>query len=206
MAAAGRIIQRAWRIVINRAPLAWAGVYHPDKAQIGARGAIRNLCLRVCHQFRKEPVPDNGRRKTSIGVDMISEFKAFIARGNVLDLAVGVIIGGAFATITKSLTEDIVMPIISAIFGGVDFTNKFILLGAVPDGVAATDYAKLKEAGVAMLGYGAFITAVINFLILAFAIFLIVRQANKMIAPAAEAPAGPSEVELLTEIRDALKK
>jgi large conductance mechanosensitive channel len=137
---------------------------------------------------------------------MISEFKAFIARGNVLDLAVGVIIGGAFATITKSLTEDIIMPVISAIFGGVDFTNKFILLGAVPDGVAATDYAKLKEAGVAMLGYGAFITATINFLILAFAIFLIVRQANKMIAPAAEAPAGPSEVELLTEIRDALKK
>lgn len=136
---------------------------------------------------------------------MISEFKAFIARGNVLDLAVGVIIGGAIATITKSLTEDIIMPVVSAIFGGVDFTNKFILLGAVPDGVAATDYAKLKEAGVAMLGYGAFITAIINFTILAFAIFLIVRQANKMMAPP-PAAAGPSEVELLTEIRDALKK
>jgi large conductance mechanosensitive channel len=135
---------------------------------------------------------------------MISEFKTFIARGNVLDLAVGVIIGGAFATITKSLTEDIIMPVVSAIFGGVDFTNKFILLGAVPDGVAATDYAKLKEAGVAMLGYGAFITAIINFLILAFAIFLIVRQANKIIAP--PPAAGPSEVDLLTEIRDALKK
>lgn len=136
---------------------------------------------------------------------MIGEFKAFIARGNVLDLAVGVIIGGAFATITKSLTEDIIMPIISAIFGGVDFTNKFILLGAVPEGVAAGDYAKLKEAGVAMLGYGAFITAIINFLILAFAIFLIVRQANKMIPPP-PAPTGPSEVELLAEIRDALRK
>lgn len=135
---------------------------------------------------------------------MISEFKAFIARGNVLDLAVGVIIGGAFATITKSLTEDIIMPVISAIFGGVDFTNKFILLGAVPGGVAATDYAKLKEAGVAMLGYGAFITAIINFLILAFAIFLIVRQANKMMPPP-PAPVGPTEVELLAEIRDALK-
>lgn len=135
---------------------------------------------------------------------MISEFKAFIARGNVLDLAVGVIIGGAFATITKSLTEDIIMPVVSAIFGGVDFTNKFILLGAVPNGVSATDYAKLKEAGVAMLGYGAFITAIINFLILAFAIFLIVRQANKVMAP--PPAAGPTEVELLAEIRDALKK
>jgi large conductance mechanosensitive channel len=135
---------------------------------------------------------------------MISEFKAFIARGNVLDLAVGVIIGGAFATITKSLTEDIIMPVISAIFGGVDFTNKFILLGAVPDGVVATDYAKLKEAGVAMLGYGAFITAIINFTILAFAIFLIVRQANKMMPPPPVA-AGPTEVELLAEIRDTLK-
>lgn len=134
---------------------------------------------------------------------MISEFKAFIARGNVLDLAVGVIIGGAFATITKSLTEDIIMPVISAMFGGIDFTNKFLLLGAVPDGIAATDYAKLKEAGVAMLGYGAFITAIINFIIIAFAIFLIVRQANKMIPP--PAAAGPSEVELLAEIRDALK-
>lgn len=137
---------------------------------------------------------------------MISEFKAFIARGNVLDLAVGVIIGGAFATITKSLTEDIIMPVVSAIFGGVDFTNKFILLGAVPDGVSASDYAKLKEAGVAMLGYGAFITAIINFLILAFAVFLIVRQANKMMTPPPPAATGPTEVELLTEIRDALKK
>lgn len=137
---------------------------------------------------------------------MISEFKAFIQRGNVLDLAVGVIIGGAFATITKSLTEDIIMPVVSAIFGGVDFTNKFIILGSVPAGVATTDYVKLKEAGVAMLGYGAFITAMINFLILAFAIFLIVRQATKMMPPPAAAPAGPSEVELLAEIRDALKK
>lgn len=150
------------------------------------------------------PKMGTNQQHNSRGPTMISEFKAFIARGNVLDLAVGVIIGGAFATITKSLTEDIIMPVISAIFGGVDFTNKFILLGAVPDGVAATDYAKLKEAGVAMLGYGAFITAIINFLILAFAIFLIVRQANKVIAP--PPPAGPSEVDLLTEIRDALKK
>ena len=136
---------------------------------------------------------------------MIQEFKDFIARGNVLDLAVGVIIGGAFATITKSLTEDIIMPVVGAIFGGVDFANKFILLGAVPTGIDPTDYVKLKEAGVAMLGYGAFITAIINFLILAFAVFLIIRQVSKVIKPA-EAPAGPTEAELLAEIRDELRK
>ncbi len=136
---------------------------------------------------------------------MIQEFKDFIARGNVLDLAVGVIIGGAFATITKSLTEDIIMPVVGAIFGGVDFANKFILLGAVPAGIDPSDYAKLKEAGVAMLGYGAFITAIINFLILAFAVFLIIRQVSKVIKPA-EAPAGPTEAELLTEILDEMRK
>ena len=91
---------------------------------------------------------------------MLNEFKEFIAKGNVMDLAVGVIIGGAFATITTSLTSDLIMPFVGWLFGGVDFSSKFILLGSVPDGVAATDYAKLKEAGVAMVGYGAFITAV----------------------------------------------
>ncbi len=136
---------------------------------------------------------------------MLSEFKAFIARGNVLDLAVGVIIGGAFATITKSLTEDLLMPLVGAIFGGVDFANKFILLGTVPAGVSVTDYAALKEAGVAMLGYGAFITAVINFAILAFVVFLIVRNVNKMLRTKI-AEGGPTEVDLLIEIRDSLKK
>jgi len=137
---------------------------------------------------------------------MLSEFKEFIARGNVMDLAVGVIIGGAFATITKSLTEDIIMPVIGAIFGGVDFSNMFIRLGAVPAGVSPNDYAALKAAGVAMFGYGAFITAVINFLILAFIIFLLVRTVNRMVRQEPDAPAGPSEVELLAEIRDELRK
>lgn len=137
---------------------------------------------------------------------MLSEFKEFIARGNVMDLAVGVIIGGAFATITKSLTEDIIMPVIGAIFGGVDFSNMFIRLGAVPAGVSPNDYAALKAAGVAMFGYGAFITAVINFLILAFIIFLLVRTVNRMVRKEPDAPAGPSEVELLAEIRDELRK
>jgi large conductance mechanosensitive channel len=138
---------------------------------------------------------------------MFKEFKAFIARGNVLDLAVAVIIGAAFATIVASLTGDVIMPIIGAIFGGADFSNYFILL-SVPAGYdgSLTDYAALKEAGAAVIGYGAFVTAVINFLILAFVIFLLVRAANRLIAKKEEAPAGPSEIELLTEIRDELRK
>lgn len=140
---------------------------------------------------------------------MFNEFKRFIAKGNVLDLAVAVIIGGAFGTIVTSLTQDVIMPVIGAIFGGLDFSSLFIRLGAVPEGYAGslTDYAALKEAGVPMLGYGAFITAAINFLILAFIIFLLVRTANKLITKKEEAPAGPSEeVLLLREIRDSLKK
>ena len=138
---------------------------------------------------------------------MWTDFKAFIARGNVLDLAVAVIIGAAFATIVGSLTDDVIMPIIGAIFGGADFSSYFILL-STPDGYDGplTDYAALKEAGAAMIGYGAFVTALINFLILAFVIFLLVRAANRLIAKKEEAPAGPSEVELLTEIRDLLRR
>ena len=139
---------------------------------------------------------------------MLSEFKAFISKGNVLDLAVAVIIGAAFATITKSLTDDIIMPVVGAIFGGLDFANYFVVLGPIPESFKGdpTSYAALKEAGVAVLGWGQFITVVINFLILAFVIFLLVRSANKMIKKADEAPAGPSEIELLTEIRDELRK
>jgi large conductance mechanosensitive channel len=139
---------------------------------------------------------------------MLQEFKAFIARGNVLDLAVGVIIGGAFGKIVGSLTDDVIMPVVGVITGGIDFSSKFIVLGVIPEKYTGspTDYAALKKAGVAMLGYGSFITAVINFLILAFIIFLIVKQANKLMPKAPPAPSGPSEVELLAEIRDALKK
>lgn len=139
---------------------------------------------------------------------MFAEFKDFLARGNVIDLAVAVIIGGAFATITTSLTADIIMPVVGAIFGGSDFSNSFMLLGPIPEGYegSLTSYAELKEAGVPMLGYGQFITVIINFVILAFVIFLLVRQANKMMLKEEEAPTGPSEVELLIEIRDNLKK
>ena len=138
---------------------------------------------------------------------MLQEFKAFIARGNVLDLAVAVIIGAAFGAIVTSLTGDVIMPVIGAIFGGVDFSNYFILL-SVPDGYDGpiTDYAALKEAGAAMIGYGAFLTALINFVILAFVIFLLVRAANRLIVHKEVAAAAPSEIDLLTEIRDELRK
>src|SRR5690606_31345414 len=138
------------------------------------------------------------------------EFREFIAKGNVLDLAVAVIIGGAFATIVKSLTDEIIMPIVGALFGGADFSNHFILLSVPGDYTGEIgDYAALKEAGAAMIGYGAFISTVINFLILAFIIFLLVRTANRMMKKQEEQappPAGPSEIDLLTEIRDELKK
>lgn len=141
---------------------------------------------------------------------MLSDFKAFIAKGNVIDLAVAVIIGAAFGKIVTSLTEDVIMPVVGAIFGGADFSNYFLLLD-VPDGYTGSlaDYAALKEAGAAMLGYGAFLTAVINFLILAFIIFLLVRYAKRVMSefekPVAEEAKGPTEVELLTQIRDELK-
>jgi large conductance mechanosensitive channel len=138
---------------------------------------------------------------------MISDFKAFIARGNVLDLAVGVIIGAAFGKIVSSLTDDIIMPVMGLLTGGVDFSSKFVVLGTIPATYkgSLSDYAALKKAGVALLGYGSFMNAVINFLILAFVIFLIVRWAAKLMPPAPVAPAGPSSVELLTEIRDSLR-
>jgi large conductance mechanosensitive channel len=137
---------------------------------------------------------------------MLGEFKTFISRGNVLDLAVGVIIGAAFGKIVTSLTEDIIMPVIGLVTGGMDFSNKFILLGSIPATYKGPmSYDALKKAGVALFGYGAFITAIINFLIMAFVIFLIVRQANKWMPMTQAGPAGPTEVDLLTEIRDELK-
>ena len=138
---------------------------------------------------------------------MLKEFRAFIAKGNVLDLAVAVIIGAAFARIATSLTEDIIMPVVGAIFGGLDFSSYFTLLGAVPDGYKGSlkDYAALKAAGAPVLGWGEFITVVINFLILAFIIFLLIRAATKAMRKQEEA-GGPTEIELLTEIRDELRR
>lgn len=140
---------------------------------------------------------------------MLKEFRAFIAKGNVLDLAVAVIIGAAFGKIATSLTEDIIMPIVGAIFGGLDFSSHFVVLGPIPQSYhgSLTSYTALKAAGAPVLGWGEFVTVIINFVILAFIIFLLVRAATKAMRRSEEAaPAGPSEVELLTEIRDALKK
>jgi large conductance mechanosensitive channel len=134
---------------------------------------------------------------------MIADFKAFIMRGNVLDLAVGVIIGAAFGKIVASLTDDLIMPIVGAITGGTDFTTKYMVLGGAEKVTEGMSLVAARAAGANVLAWGSFITAVVNFLILAFVIFLIVRQANKAMPPPA---AGPSEVDLLTEIRDSLKK
>ena len=141
-------------------------------------------------------------------MSMLGEFKTFISRGNVLDLAVGVIIGAAFGKIVTSLTESVIMPFIGWITGGVDFTKYFIRLGDIPATYKGGphDYLALKAAGVPMIGYGEFITQVVNFVILAWIIFLIVKAANRMNPPAEAAPAGPSDVELLAEIRDELRR
>ena len=136
---------------------------------------------------------------------MISDFKAFILKGNVMDLAVGVIIGAAFGKIVDSLVGDIIMPIVGKLMGGgVDFSNMFV---ALDDKTYAT-LAEAKKAGGAVLAYGNFVTILLNFLILAFVIFMMVKQVQKMMPPpAAPAPAGPSNEEiLLTQIRDSLKR
>ena len=161
---------------------------------------------------------DPGAHDKGKGI-MFDEFKKFIARGNVLDLAVGVVIGAAFGKIVTSLTESIIMPLIGWIFGTIDFSNRFILLGPVPeeyDG-AMDNYAQLREAGVPMLGYGDLLTQLLNFLIIAMALFLLVKSVNRMLDAIEEekkaagstsdtekAPTD-SELDVLKEIRDALK-
>lgn len=142
---------------------------------------------------------------------MLQEFKDFIAKGNVMDMAVGIIIGAAFTAIVKSMVGDLINPFISLFMGGVDFTNMFVVLG---EGTFAT-LIEAKESGAAVFAYGAFIMAVINFLIISFVVFMLVRYVNKAKEAAEkteeevkveEAPAGPTELDLLTEIRDSLKK
>ena len=140
---------------------------------------------------------------------MLAEFKDFIAKGNVMELAVAVIIAGAFGVIVASLTADVIMPLVGMVFGDVDFSSKYIVLsGEVETGMTLE---AAREAGANVLAWGSFLTTIINFVILAFVIFMLVRYANKAQAkfeePAAdEALAGPTEIELLTEIRDSLKK
>ena len=141
---------------------------------------------------------------------MMQEFREFAVKGNVIDLAVGVIIGGAFGKIVDSMVGDLIMPVIGLVFGKLDFSSLFVVLGQVPAGTAMTLDA-MKKAGVPVFAYGNFLTVAVNFIILAFIIFMMVRQINRLKAsepPAPPAPPAPTpeDVVLLREIRDALKQ
>jgi large conductance mechanosensitive channel len=137
---------------------------------------------------------------------VLKEFREFAVKGNVVDLAVGIIIGGAFGKIVDSLVNDIVMPVISSLLGGkIDFTNLFIVLGNVPDGIPRT-FDALKKAGIPIFAYGNFITIAINFILLAFVIFQMVKVVNRIRAADAPPPAvTPEDIVLLREIRDSLQ-
>ena len=138
------------------------------------------------------------------------EFREFAVKGNVVDLAVGVIIGAAFSKIVDSLVKDVIMPVVSLVTGNLDFSNQFVILGTVPPDVPRT-LADLTKAGVPVFAWGNFVTVVVNFAILAFVIFMMVKQINRLkrdqAEPAAAAPAAPPEdIVLLREIRDSLRK
>jgi large conductance mechanosensitive channel len=138
-----------------------------------------------------------------------SEFKEFAMKGNVVDLAVGVIIGGAFGKIVDSIVKDLIMPIVGKIFGGLDFSNYFVLLSAPPATFQGPmTYEALTKAGVPLFAYGNFLTVAVNFIILAFIIFMMIRQINRLkkAEPPAPAPATPEDVLLLRQIRDSLAK
>jgi large conductance mechanosensitive channel len=137
---------------------------------------------------------------------MMQEFKEFAVKGNVIDLAVGVIIGAAFGKIVDSVVSDLILPLVGAVIGKLDFSNLFVVLGSVPAGTATTLDA-LRKAGVPVFAYGNFITVAVNFAILAFIIFLMIRQINRLKKEApASAPATAEDVLLLREIRDSLRK
>jgi large conductance mechanosensitive channel len=139
-------------------------------------------------------------------MSIVSEFREFAVKGNAMDLAVGVIIGAAFGKIVDSIVKDLIMPIIGAVFGGFDFSNLFVTLGAVPQGTAMT-LEGLREANVPVFAYGNFITILINFIILAFIVFVIVKQLNRLKKEAPPVPAAtPEDIVLLREIRDSLKE
>jgi large conductance mechanosensitive channel len=141
------------------------------------------------------------------GIIMLEEFKKFVLRGNVVDMAVGIIIGAAFGKIVESLVKDVIMPPIGVLLGKVDFSNLFVVL---KEGAGAGPYLSVEaaqKAGAVTVNYGIFINTMISFVIIAFAVFLLIRAINKMKAePPAAAPATPEDVALLREIRDALKK
>ena len=136
---------------------------------------------------------------------MMQEFREFAIKGNVMDLAIGVIIGAAFGKIVDSMVNDLIMPVVGAVVGNLDFSNMFLVLGKNPNNLAVL--ADLKKAGVPVLAYGSFITVAVNFIILAFIIFMMVKQINRLKRSAPVAPpATPEDVALLREIRDSLRK
>jgi large conductance mechanosensitive channel len=139
---------------------------------------------------------------------LATEFKEFAAKGNVVDLAVGVIIGAAFGKIVDSIVKDLIMPVVGRIFGGLDFSNYFIVLKDPPSGYSGPmTYEALTKAGVPLFAYGNFITILVNFIILAFIIFIMVKQVNRLRQPAPPAPAAtPEDIVLLREIRDSLRR
>ncbi|KDB06548.1 Large-conductance mechanosensitive channel [Burkholderia sp. lig30] len=145
-------------------------------------------------------------------MSIIKEFKEFAVKGNVMDLAVGVIIGGAFSKIVDSIVKDLIMPVIGVVTGGLDFSNKFVLLGTIPATFKGNpdSFKDLQAAGIAVFGYGSFITVLINFIILAFIIFMMVKFINKLRKPAEAAEAAPAatpeDIVLLREIRDSLQQ
>ncbi|MBK9784856.1 MAG: large conductance mechanosensitive channel protein MscL [Betaproteobacteria bacterium] len=139
---------------------------------------------------------------------MLQEFKEFAVKGNAMDLAVGVIIGGAFGKIVDSIVGDLIMPLVSRVVGKLDFSNLLFVLGDNPNNLVAL--ADLKKAGIPVFAYGSFLTILVNFVILAFIIFMMIKQMNRLRTPEAAAPeaapATPEDVMLLREIRDSLKK
>lgn len=141
-------------------------------------------------------------------MSILSEFKEFAVKGNAMDLAVGVIVGGAFGKIVDSIVGDLIMPIVGLLIGNLDFSNLFIVLGKNPNNLVVL--AEIKKAGIPVFAYGSFLTILVNFIILAFIIFMMVKQMNRLRkeepAPEPEAPATPEDIVLLREIRDSLKK
>src|SRR6185295_6443251 len=171
----------------------------------GAAQGARGRHGAVAQPVRRGTSPNTGGE---LPMSIVKEFREFAVKGNVVDLAVGVIIGAAFGKIVDSLVADIIMPIVGLVFGKLDFSNLYIVLGTVPAGVP-NNLADLKKAGVAVLAYGNFITIAVNFVILAFIIFLMVKQINKLRRTGEPAPppaAPPEDIVLLREIRDSLKR
>ena len=172
------------------------------------RGNVQPLPIAITDFISADGIGAQISAVVEAGV-ILSEFKEFAVKGNVIDLAVGVIIGGAFGKIVTSMVDDVIMPLVGAIFGKLDFSNLFVPLAQVPEGTART-LAAMKAAGVPVFAYGSFITVAINFTIMAFIIFMMVKQINRLKRETPAAPpapvATPEDVVLLREIRDSLKK